>query len=319
MPGPAATEPTRVLDALAERKLLVISGKGGVGRTTMAALLGMAVARRGRRALVATTGHDDRLAWMLGHDRLDVEGTEVRPGLSIMRLVPMTCVRQYGALLLRSRRVADAVFGNRVVRRLLAAVPGVDDFAVLGKVWHEAVRAERYDTVVFDGPTTGHLRFALEIPQTIVSAIPKGPLLHEAEQMQRTLEDPAQALSVLVGLPEPWPLTELGELAKVLREKVRIGIGCVMVNAMWDTLVPELARPLPVADPGDAVRTALTRLQEPAAIARRHRAAVAEWLTRDTHAGQDLAVLELPWRFGGIAGMNDMLALLERVDPLHEA
>ena len=136
----APTGRVEFFDSLASRQLLIVSGKGGVGRSTVAALLGLELAARGKKVLVATTGHDDRLAWMLGHSRLHDRPTEVRTGLFIQRLVPTTCVREYGAIMMRSERLSKAVFGNRVMKRLIGAVPGLDDYAVLGKVWHEATR-----------------------------------------------------------------------------------------------------------------------------------------------------------------------------------
>src|SRR5512147_2710176 len=91
------SDPRSVLSDLERRRLLIVSGKGGVGRTTVAALLGFALASKGRKVLVATTGHDDRLAWMLGGERLGDVPVEVAPGLEIQRLVPATCVEEYGA------------------------------------------------------------------------------------------------------------------------------------------------------------------------------------------------------------------------------
>src|SRR5688572_2978360 len=86
--------PKTVLDALAPRQMLIVSGKGGVGRTTVAALLGLSLARRGRRVLVATVGLDDRLAWMLGQRTLAETPSVAGPGLYIQRVVPTVCVRE---------------------------------------------------------------------------------------------------------------------------------------------------------------------------------------------------------------------------------
>jgi anion-transporting ArsA/GET3 family ATPase len=320
MATPVPATPFRVFEDLAQRKLLVVSGKGGVGRTTVAALLGMAVARRGRRVLVATTGHDDRLAWMLGAENLGGTPVEVAPGLSIMRLLPPVCIREYGTLVLRSARISKAVFGNRLVRKLLGALPGVDDFAVLGKVWHEAARASNYDTVVFDGPTTGHLRFTLGVPQALVEAIGHGPLTREAELMLRTIEDPAKTSCVLVGLPEHWPLTELGELAAALRNEVHANIGTIVVNAMWPTAVPSLNEIANMREVDREVAAALEHVRRMAAVGQRHRDVIQEWLASEA-AGRSGApsVIEIPWRFEGLQGEVDMAAMLGRLDSRQEA
>jgi hypothetical protein len=320
MAPPVPAAPFRVFEDLAQRKLLVVSGKGGVGRTTVAALLGMAVARRGRRVLVATTGHDDRLAWMLGADDLGGTPVEVAPGLSIMRLLPAVCIREYGTLVLRSARISKAVFGNRLVRKLLGALPGVDDFAVLGKVWHEAARAGDYETVVFDGPTTGHLRFTLGVPQALLEAIGQGPLTREAQLMLRTIEDPSQTSCVLVGLPEHWPLTELGELAAVLRNEVHASIGTIVVNGMWPTTVPGLDDVQCKQEDDADVASALDQVRRMATVGRRHEDVIQEWLASQA-AGRSGApsVIEIPWRFEGLRGGDDMAAMLGQLDSGQEA
>ena len=319
MPGPVLAPfeapPGAVFDRLARRQLVVVSGKGGVGRTTLAALLGLAIAARGRRVLVATTGHDDRLGWMLGAPLSDSVHA-VTERLHIQRLVPRTALREYGAMVVRSERVSAAVFDNRVVRRLLQAIPGLDDFAVFGKAWHEAARGEDYDTVVFDGPATGHLLYTLGVPQAILRAIPAGPLTREAELIVGTLTDPERTEAVLVGLPELWPLTELGELGGSLRQQRGIAIETMVVNGLWPASAPELAPPPPALDPTGVVAPVLSLVGAIGHAGRRHREIVQEWCASE--AAQRCGVREvlgLPWRWEGLcdrAALERLIADLER-------
>lgn len=307
----APSDPSAVFDALAQRQLLIVSGKGGVGRTTVAALLGLALARRGRRVLVATVGLDDRLAWMLGQGSLADTPTVAGPRLHVQRLVPQVCVREYGALVLRSERIAGAVFDSAPIRRLIRTVPGLDDFAVLGKIWHEAVRARSFDVVVFDGPATGHLRYCLGIPQAILKTVTVGPLPREAQAMQESLEDPAKTQAVLVGLPDRWPLTELGEMAAALRDELRVQIGGMFVNGLWPAL-PELRAP-EGADPAVAAMLAATGVV--AQQAGRQREHVRAWLAGEAEAGRrPPPVVALPWRWGGFGGLGDVAELLAELE-----
>jgi anion-transporting ArsA/GET3 family ATPase len=271
VPETAAT----VFDRLASRKLIIVSGKGGVGRTTTAALLGVALADRGRRVLVATTGHDDRLAWMLGATSLQDQAQRVTERLFIQRLEPQVCIREYGGLVLHSARLSTAVFDNGIVRRLLRAIPGLDDFSVIGKAWHEAVRGGNYDVVVFDGPATGHLLYALGVPQAILRTVPQGPLTREAERMQASFENPQVTQAVLVGLPETWPLTELGELGAALRETVKIDIASVFVNGVLPADVPQLEPA--EGDAHGAVDIVLERVAQIGRVGRRHREQIDAW------------------------------------------
>ena len=301
-----------VFDRLARRQFLVVSGKGGVGRTTMAALLGLAMAARGRRTLVVTTGHDDRLAWMLGEAALTDAPNNVGPGLAIQRLILQTCVREYGALVMRSARVAHAVFDNKIVRNLLHAIPGLDDFAVLGKAWHEATRSGNYDTVVFDGPATGHLMYTLGVPHAIVDTVPPGPMSKESELIKATLADPERSEAILVGLPELWPLTELAELGVALHQRIGIRTETIIVNGLW----PKLSQ-VPTADASDPDAAALlAHLAELAAVGQGHRKELQTWLASE--APRDLGItgaLEVPWQWRGPCDRPSLEALWAQLDP----
>lgn len=314
-PIPQSAPPGAIFDRLAGRRMVVVSGKGGVGRTTVAALLGLALSARGRRVLVATTGHDDRLGWMLGAPKLLDTVHEVRPGLHIQRLVPRVCLREYGAMIVGSERVAGAVFDNRVVRRLLQAIPGLDDFAVFGKAWHEAARGEHYDTVIFDGPATGHLLYTLGVPQAILDAVPSGPLTNEARLMAETIVDPERTEAVLVGLPERWPLTELSELGATLKEERGISTETIVVNGMWPADVPTFAPPEPALDPQGTVAPLFSLAASVGRTGRRHQEIVEQWA--NSEAAERCGVhsrITLPWRWDGLcdlAAMESLVAQLE--------
>lgn len=312
MPEPRSSEPEALFEALGVRRLLIVSGKGGVGRTTVAALLGSALAARGRRVLVATTGHDDRLAWMLGGERLEDVAIEVAPRLSIQRLDPATCVEEYGALITRSQRLSHAVFGNKAVRRLLRAIPGLDDFAVLGKVWHEAVRARSFDTILFDGPASGHLRLVLGVPQAILETVSEGPIVREAAAMRDALQDASVTAAVLVGLPEPWPLTEMGELADALRDEIGLGIGALVVDKLWPSLPP-----LPAIDRRHPAAAMLRVVNDVGERGREQREVLRAWL--DERAGSPNPLLTIPWWPWGLEEPERMQELLRAIESGRDA
>lgn len=285
--------PAELFEQLGARRLLIVSGKGGVGRTTVAVLLGSALAAAGRRVLIATTGHDDRLAWMLGGEKLGDVPVEFAPGLLAQRLVPATCAEEYGTLVTHSQRLSHAVFGNKVVRRLLRAIPGFDDFAVLGKVWHEAVRARSHDVVIFDGPASGHLRMVLGVPDAILETVAEGPMTREAAAMSAALRDPTISQAVLVGLPEPWPLTELSELADALRDEIGLSIGALVVNKLWPREFVELEPPAPELDPSGAIARTLAAVARVGQRGDDQAKVVLDWLSALDRARDDL--LTVPW------------------------
>lgn len=304
-----------IFDGLATRRLIVVSGKGGVGRTTLAALLGVALSNRGRKVLVATTGHDDRLAWMVGAPQLGDEAAPVTDRLWIQRLVPQTCIREYGGLILHSAKVSAAVFDNRIVKRLLRAIPGLDDFSLAGKAWHEAIRGGDYDTVIFDGPATGHLLFVLGVPQAVLETIPYGPLTREARLMQDSFEDPQRVQAVLVGLPEQWPLTELGELGAAMRQRVHMHVAAIVVNGVWPDAVPQLRPPSAEEDPHRIVEPVIDVVTHIGEVGHQHRADLEAW--KQTEAARTCgagSLMTLPWRWQGIRNVDDLQAMLAGLD-----
>lgn len=311
----ARSRAEQLASGIADRKLSIVSGKGGVGRTTVALLVGLGMALRGARVLVATTGRDDRLAWMVGRDRLGTapvaanialfQGHAGVGSLEIQKLDPLVCVRQYGEFVLRSRRAAGLVFDNALVRGLLAAVPGIDDFSVLGKVWHEAVRVSNYDHVVFDGPASGHLHTTLAVPRTIMETIPGGPLVAEAERISASLADARVSAAIWVALAESWPLAELAQLADQIRAETGLASGAVVVNELCRFADLDRADAAESSEFAEAERLLLAR-------SRGQAAALDTWLRGEGHglAGPQTPTLGLDWLARGVRGERDLAELL---------
>jgi anion-transporting ArsA/GET3 family ATPase len=247
---------------------------------------------------------------MLGGERLEDVPVELAPNLFVQRLVPATCVEEYGAMVIRSQRLSHAVFGNKAVQRLLRAIPGLDDFAVLGKVWHEAVRARSFDTILFDGPASGHLRLVLGVPQAILATVSDSPLTREAAAIRDALRDPKLCAAVLVGLPEPWPLTEMGELADALRDELGIEIGALVVDKLWP-LFPPLPR---ATDSADAVAGMLGVVDKIGERGREQREVVSAWVDGRTGSGLTDTLLTVPWWPWGLeepARVRELLRAIE--------
>jgi Mrp family chromosome partitioning ATPase len=228
---------------LVERRLVMISGKGGVGRTTVAAALARVAAAAGKRVLLAEATTADRLGRMFGREEpLGTRVETVAPGIDAVNITSEVAIREYGTLVLRSELVSRALFENRAVRGFLGAIPGLDAYAVLGKVWwHTTELASgrelidgrpRYDLVIFDGPASGHAALMLRIPQAILTAMPKGPLSGDARAIAELLHDPKRAALVIVTLAEELPAREASELAAAARGELRIPLGPLVVNAI---------------------------------------------------------------------------------------
>src|SRR3954449_9550771 len=145
------------VDSLLARRLVVVSGKGGVGRTTFAAALARAGVRSGRRVLLAQMDSPPRLGRMFGTATpVGSEITSLGAGLHAVNMTPKSALHEYALMVLRYETIYRALFENRAGRGFLAAIPGLDSYAMLGKVWWhttETVRGRpRYDLTIMDGP-----------------------------------------------------------------------------------------------------------------------------------------------------------------------
>jgi anion-transporting ArsA/GET3 family ATPase len=121
---------------IADLRLAILAGKGGVGRTTVAAAVARAVAAQGRRVLIAQTEAAQRLGKLFG--RAEPVGPDIvtlAPGIDAVNMTPKSALHEYGLMVLRYETVYRALFENRAVRGFLGAIPGLDAYAMLGKVW----------------------------------------------------------------------------------------------------------------------------------------------------------------------------------------
>ena len=216
--------------SLIDLKFVIVSGKGGVGRTTVAATLARVAAGAGKRVLIAEATTTDRLARMFGRSEpLASKITTLAPSIDAVNVTPASSMREYGVKVLRSELVTRAVFENRAVRGLLSAIPGLDGYAILGKVWWHTTEMvdgrPRYDLVIFDGPASGHAALMLRIPQAILNAMPMGPLARDARSMLELWRDPARSALVIVTLAEDLPARETVELAAAARRPAGAAAG----------------------------------------------------------------------------------------------
>jgi anion-transporting ArsA/GET3 family ATPase len=223
---------------LLDRRLVVVTGKGGVGKSTVAASLATLAARRGKKVLVAEVDARERVAPMLGGRPSGPVIRQVLPNISTVNVDPRHALEEYALMVVKVRAIYQAVFENRVVRFFLRAVPSLAETLMLGKILHEA-RSEsggrpRWDLVIVDAPATGHAVQLLGVPKALIDTVPAGPLRRDAEWMQALLTDPAKTSVVLVSLPEEMPVSETVELDAQVRDLLRIPRGPVFVNAMPD-------------------------------------------------------------------------------------
>ena len=148
-------------------------------------------------------------------------------------------------MILRFRRIYKLVFENRITEAFLKAIPGIEEYAVLGKAWYHTKEAKRgapvWDTLVFDMAASGHSLSMLRIPWSIVKTVPDGPLTRDAKEVQSLLLDPERTGVVMVTLAEDMPTNEAIELTNDLQEHLKLDVTKLVVNQVYADRFPKSA------------------------------------------------------------------------------
>ena len=218
------------LDALLRRRLVFVSGKGGVGKTTVSLALGLIAAQRGKKTLIAEINSEEQIAHLLEHSPIGYEETELVAGLKGLwgiNIEPKRSFEEYVLLQIKFRQLYKAVFQNKYVRHFIDATPGLADLMCIGKIYS---LVDAYDLVIVDAPATGHGIALLEISSIVANAVRVGPLRTEADKIDQLLHDPVRTQVVLVTLPEEMPVTEAVEMNQSLQERLKVPMGPVFLN-----------------------------------------------------------------------------------------
>jgi anion-transporting ArsA/GET3 family ATPase len=297
---------------LLDRKLLFVTGKGGTGKTTVAAALGLLAAAEGKRTLVCEMDAKGNMTDFYEVPPTTFEEREVVPGLWAMSMDTEASLRQYLTLQLKLPLVARVGPLAKMFDFVASAAPGVKEIVSVGKLCWE-VREGHYDLVIADAPATGHVVSQLAAPQAINGLVQVGLVRQQTGWMLELLGDPATTGLAIVTTPAEMPVQETIELRQRVAAETNVDLAAVLVNRVMPELFgrgeEEVFERLCDDDAVTALDKALGGPSRPlldgarlAVTLRRNRAKHLEHLRRELGAG--VPTLYLPYLFLRSHGMR---------------
>ena len=218
-----------------DKRLVIVSGKGGVGKSAVSAGLALLAQRQGLRVLAVEMGSPGGLSAHFSTGPLEFKPREVRPGLHAMHMVRSEALLEYLSLQLRLPGMGRFGAFARAFDALATAAPAIREIITIGKVLWE-VKEQRCDLVVADAPPTGQIGSYLRAPLSISELVPTGRIRLQSEWMQEALRDPETTQLVLVNQPEELPTTETIETIDWIRAEALVANPLVLTNRV----LPEL-------------------------------------------------------------------------------
>lgn len=219
------TNPVPLLD----RQLVVVSGKGGTGKTTVSAALAVLAARQGKRVLICEMDAKGSLAAAFDSGPLPFEPVAVDDRLWAMAMNTEDSLREYLRLFVHIPLVGRLGLLAKTFDFVADAAPGVKEILSLGKLCYE-VRERHYDLVIVDGVATGHVIAQLGAPDAISDLIKVGPVRDQTRWMQEILEDHTRTGVVLVTTPEEMPVLETVDLIERIANVTKVDVAAVVAN-----------------------------------------------------------------------------------------
>jgi anion-transporting ArsA/GET3 family ATPase len=302
--------------SLLEKRLLFVTGKGGVGKSTVATALGLVAARRGLRTIVAELASQSRVQQTFAHQAEQFREVELAPGLFTISIDPHSAMEEY--LTVKTGALGHVLSSSRMFNALAMATPGLRELLSVGKVWelaqfHRRTRGgQSYDLVIVDAPATGHGVAILRTPRTFAEIARVGPIAHQGRTIAATIADPDFTGVVGVATPEEMPVNETLWLRDAL-EREQLPLDAVVVNAVY----PSRFEPEEIAQLDAALsetESPLARAAVKAALSEHARAMVQREQQARLRAELDGKLVELPYVFADHIESPELEALADALD-----
>ena len=224
---------------LFDKRLVFVTGKGGVGKSTVSIALGLAAARMGKRTIVCEVSAQEKASSVFKVGTIGFNEVKVDDNLWAISIDTEESLREYLLLQLKVRAMRDLLVRSKIFNYLAAATPGLKELVTIGKVWElaqddrQVKKAGAYDMVIVDAPATGHGVGFLQTPRTFADIARVGPVHSQAETLDAYLTNHETTGVAIVALPEEMPVNETAFLEGQLTSEVGMSVDRVYMNAMY--------------------------------------------------------------------------------------
>jgi anion-transporting ArsA/GET3 family ATPase len=221
-----------------DHRLIFVVGKGGVGKTTVSAALGIAAKRLKKTTLLVEVGDADAIGQIFDQGTLPESPIQIQPDLWGVRINAKSVLQEYIKLHVNIPFIAARIVKSKIFEYIITATPGLKEVMTLGQIWRWEQdktfdNAPHFDLIIVDAPATGHGVSLLMLPQTLINMLIVGPIVEQTRVVHNLLIDQDKTCMTLVTIPEELPVNESLEFKSIATEKIHMPVQKTFINSVY--------------------------------------------------------------------------------------
>lgn len=212
-----------LLDEVLGKKLVMVTGKGGIGKSTAAASIAQFAAKQGKKVCIVESNSQDQIAPQFGHANIGHQLTELKPNIFAINLNPQSNFKDFVVTHLGFARLFEKVFTKPIVQSFIKMLPGIAELTLLGRLYYfcELESDHNFDLVVLDGFASGHFLSLMKTPDAVLNSGMIGPIIHETKKVRDFIFTSGKVAVVLVTMPEELIVSEAIDFAKRFKNELQ--------------------------------------------------------------------------------------------------